>query len=56
MWREEMFLPILTVARTRDNADAMTLANASDFGLAAGFYGGAAEVDWFHENIEAGGP
>ncbi|MBK7171571.1 MAG: aldehyde dehydrogenase family protein [Gammaproteobacteria bacterium] len=54
LWREEMFLPILTVARTRDNADAMTLANASDFGLTAGFYGSAAEVDWFHENIEAG--
>jgi acyl-CoA reductase-like NAD-dependent aldehyde dehydrogenase len=54
LWQEEMFLPILTLARTTSNADAMALANASDFGLTAGFYGSAAEVEWFHENIEAG--
>ncbi len=54
LWHEELFLPILSLARTTDNADAMTLANASDFGLTAGFYGSAAEVHWFHENIEAG--
>ena len=30
------------------------LANASDVGLTAGFYGGADEVEWFHEHIEAG--
>jgi 1-pyrroline-5-carboxylate dehydrogenase len=54
LWREEMFLPVLTVARVKTNAEAMELANASDFGLTAGFYGSVAELAWFHENIEAG--
>jgi 1-pyrroline-5-carboxylate dehydrogenase len=54
LWQEEMFLPILALARTSSNADAMALANGSDFGLTAGFYGSAAEVAWFHDNIEAG--
>jgi 1-pyrroline-5-carboxylate dehydrogenase len=54
LWREELFLPVLTLARTRSNDEAMALANASDFGLTAGFYGRASEVAWFHDNIEAG--
>ena len=32
----------------------MHLANDSDMGLTAGFYGAADEVPWFHEHIEAG--
>ena len=32
----------------------MQLANASPLGLTAGFYGGADEVGWFQEHIEAG--
>ncbi len=54
LWQEEMFLPILTVARTRSNDEAMALANGSEFGLTAGFYGSVEEMAWFHENIEAG--
>ena len=54
LWQEEMFLPILTVARTHGNDEAMALANASEFGLTAGFYGSVEEVAWFHEHIEAG--
>jgi acyl-CoA reductase-like NAD-dependent aldehyde dehydrogenase len=54
LWRHEMFLPILMVHRFRDRAEAMTLANESDLGLTAGFYGAADEVPWFQENIEAG--
>ena len=54
LWREEMFLPVLTVCRVDSNEEAMRLANASDFGLTAGFYGSDSEVAWFHENIEAG--
>ncbi len=54
LWRHEMFLPILMVQRYRDRDDAMRLANDTDMGLTAGFYGSAAEVPWFQENIEAG--
>ena len=54
LWRHEMFLPILTVHRVRDRDEAMRLANDSDMGLTAGFYGAADEVAWFQENIEAG--
>jgi 1-pyrroline-5-carboxylate dehydrogenase len=54
LWKHEMFLPILTVHRVRDREEAMALANDSDLGLTAGFYGAAAEVPWFQEHIEAG--
>jgi 1-pyrroline-5-carboxylate dehydrogenase len=54
LWTHEMFLPILMLQRVRDRDEAMRLANASDMGLTAGFYGGADEVPWFHEHIEAG--
>jgi len=54
LWTHEMFLPILMLHRVADRAEAMQLANDSDLGLTAGFYGGADEVPWFHEHIEAG--
>jgi 1-pyrroline-5-carboxylate dehydrogenase len=54
LWREEMFLPIAMLARVRDRDEAMRLANDSSLGLTAGFYGGADEVPWFFEHIEAG--
>jgi 1-pyrroline-5-carboxylate dehydrogenase len=54
LWRHEMFLPILMMQRVADREEAMALANGSELGLTAGFYGGADEVPWFHEHIEAG--
>jgi 1-pyrroline-5-carboxylate dehydrogenase len=54
LWRHEMFLPILTLQRVADRGEAMRLANDSDMGLTAGFYGAPDEVPWFHEHIEAG--
>lgn len=54
LWKQEMFVPILMLQRYSDRAEAMRLANGTDMGLTAGFYGGADEVAWFHDNIEAG--
>lgn len=54
LWQEEMFLPILMVHRCADREEAMRLANRTDLGLSAGFYGAAGEVAWFQEHIEAG--
>jgi 1-pyrroline-5-carboxylate dehydrogenase len=54
LWGTEMFLPILMLHRVRDRDEAMRLANDSPVGLTAGFYGGADEVEWFQEHIEAG--
>jgi 1-pyrroline-5-carboxylate dehydrogenase len=54
LWTQEMFLPILMLHRVADRDQAMQLANDSDLGLTAGFYGGADEVPWFHDHIEAG--
>jgi 1-pyrroline-5-carboxylate dehydrogenase len=54
LWKHEMFVPILLVHRVADRDEAMRLANDSELGLTAGFYGGADEVPWFHERIEAG--
>jgi acyl-CoA reductase-like NAD-dependent aldehyde dehydrogenase len=54
LWKHEMFLPILMVQRYRDREEAMRLANDTDMGLTAGFYGSPDEVRWFQEGIEAG--
>ena len=54
LWKHEMFLPILMVQRYRDREDAMRLANDTDMGLTAGFYGSPDEVKWFQDGIEAG--
>jgi acyl-CoA reductase-like NAD-dependent aldehyde dehydrogenase len=54
LWNEEMFCPIVMLQRVRDREQAMSLANASAFGLTAGFYGAADEVSWFFDRIEAG--
>jgi acyl-CoA reductase-like NAD-dependent aldehyde dehydrogenase len=54
LWQQEMFLPILMLQRVPSKHAAMALANDSPLGLTAGFYGGADEVDWFNEHIEAG--
>jgi 1-pyrroline-5-carboxylate dehydrogenase len=54
LWQEEMFLPILMMHRVDARETAMHLANESPLGLTAGFYGGAGEVAWFNEHIQAG--
>jgi 1-pyrroline-5-carboxylate dehydrogenase len=54
LWRQELFLPILMLQRVGSREEAMRLANDSEVGLTAGFYGAADEVPWFHEHIEAG--
>jgi 1-pyrroline-5-carboxylate dehydrogenase len=32
----------------------MKIANSVNYGLTGGFYGGADEVDWYFDNVEAG--
>jgi acyl-CoA reductase-like NAD-dependent aldehyde dehydrogenase len=54
LWKHEMFLPILMVERVPDREIAMALANDTDLGLTAGFYGAQDEVAWFQDHIEAG--
>lgn len=54
LWKQEMFLPIVMVARVSDLAEAMKHANDSVYGLTAGFYGSPEEVEWFFGNVEAG--
>jgi len=54
LWKEEMFLPITTLAKVKNLEDAMKYANNVDYGLTAGFYGSEDEIDWFFDHIEAG--
>jgi len=54
LFREEMFQPILMVARVRDVREAVARANDSPLGLTAGCYGDDEEVLYFLEHIEAG--
>jgi 1-pyrroline-5-carboxylate dehydrogenase len=54
LWRQEMFVPIVMIARVPDKETGMELANDTELGLTAGFYGNAKETQWFFDNIEAG--
>jgi 1-pyrroline-5-carboxylate dehydrogenase len=54
LWREEMFLPLVLLGEVDSLAQAIDLANASDYGLTAGFYGAADEIPAFLDRIEAG--
>jgi 1-pyrroline-5-carboxylate dehydrogenase len=54
VWTEEHFLPLLLVAEVDSVEEGIARANASDYGLTAGFYGTPDEVACFHQHIEAG--
>lgn len=54
LWGHEMFLPITMVHAVDDLEQAMQLANSTQYGLTAGFYGSEQEAGWFFDNIEAG--
>lgn len=52
---KELFLPILTIESFTELDDAITLANDTEYGLTAGFYGKSRkEIKKFTENIQAG--
>ncbi len=53
--KEELFLPILHLAKVKTLDEAMEKANDTHYGLTAGFFGeDEQEVDWFFDNIQAG--
>lgn len=54
LWKTEMFLPISTVAPIKSLDEGLEIANSSEYGLTAGFYGSEEEAQYFFENIEAG--
>jgi acyl-CoA reductase-like NAD-dependent aldehyde dehydrogenase len=54
LWKQEMFVPIVMLARVPDKETGMKLANDTSLGLTAGFYGNPEETEWFFDNIEAG--
>jgi 1-pyrroline-5-carboxylate dehydrogenase len=54
LWKDEMFVPITTIARVKDLDEAMHEANSVNYGLTSGFYGSEDDIDWYFENIQAG--
>jgi 1-pyrroline-5-carboxylate dehydrogenase len=55
LWKQEMFLPIVTIAGFDDLESAMAEANDVEYGLTAGFFSeDDDEIEWFLNNIEAG--
>jgi len=54
LWQQEMFLPIVMIAKVPDLAEGIRRANDVSYGLTAGFYGSKEEVEWFFDNIQAG--
>jgi len=54
LWEKELFVPLVLVAPVDDLDEAFALANASPYGLTAGFFGSEAEGERFLDVIEAG--
>jgi 1-pyrroline-5-carboxylate dehydrogenase len=54
LWDEEKFIPLVLVGEVESMDQALDLANASDYGLTAGFYGAPDEIPRFLDRIEAG--
>ena len=54
LWQRELFLPFVLVAPVDAIDEGIALANASDLGLTAGFYGAPEEAERFFTTIEAG--
>ena len=54
LWRDEHFLPFVLVGEVDSLDEAIMRANASDYGLTAGFYGAEDEIARFLDRIEAG--
>ena len=54
LFQEEMFQPILMLARVKDVREAVARANDVPLGLTAGCYGGEDDVRYFLDHIEAG--
>jgi 1-pyrroline-5-carboxylate dehydrogenase len=54
MWRDEHFVPLLMIGEVDTLDEGIKHANASDYGLTAGFYGADDEIAHFLERIEAG--
>lgn len=53
--RNELFLPILHLAKVKTLDEAMQKANNTTYGLTAGFFGeDEKEIEWFLDNIQAG--
>jgi 1-pyrroline-5-carboxylate dehydrogenase len=54
LFHEEMFQPILMVARVKGLGEGVKLANAVPYALTAGCYGSQEEIETFLDTIEAG--
>ncbi|NLD69751.1 MAG: aldehyde dehydrogenase family protein [Limnobacter sp.] len=54
LWQQELFAPIVLVDEIESVDEGIALANATDYGLTAGFYGAVEEIDGFLDRIEAG--
>jgi 1-pyrroline-5-carboxylate dehydrogenase len=54
LWQTELFTPFVLVAPIDTLDQALAHANASDYGLTAGFYGSPEEAERFFAGIEAG--
>jgi 1-pyrroline-5-carboxylate dehydrogenase len=54
LFREEMFQPIVMVARVRDLREGMAHANDTTLGLTAGCYGDDEDARYFLDHIQAG--
>jgi len=54
LWRDEKFIPLVLLGAVDSIDHAISLANASDYALTAGFYGAPDEAARFLDGIEAG--
>ena len=54
LWTRELFAPFVLVGAVQSVDEGIARANASDYGLTAGFYGASDETERFFDAVEAG--
>ena len=54
LWTKELFVPLVMLGQVGSLDKAMALTNETQYGLTGGFYGTAAEAQWYFDRVQAG--
>jgi 1-pyrroline-5-carboxylate dehydrogenase len=53
-WRDELFVPLVTIGAVDNLDEAMRMTNDTVYGLTGGFFGSIDEAQWYFDRVEVG--
>ena len=53
-WRDELFVPLVTIGSVASLDEAMAMTNDTVYGLTGGFFGTPDETQWYFDRIQVG--